>query len=281
MSSPQLSKAVLIPMNGEQPDSDESQYIVVQFNPDSIKVTLSNTLKADSSGGDKTAAAQYVDKSESSLSIQLIFDTTVARNSKADFSFQDGSQHSATSSQEANSDVRKQTKAIADKFMKPQSSDSDSEHPAAPLRCRFQWGAFVFVGMLSSYNETLDYFSPEGIPLRATLALSFKEDRYQFESIDVKADARKTPTFSPGGSNVSASDAARDSGKKPKAWREIALFNGLENPRLSSSLGLNIPKQNMNKNQMGFNSGRSSSLGTGIPGAFLPSGSTKQYRNKV
>ncbi len=286
MASPQLARAVLIPMNGDQPDPDQSKYILVQFNPTSLKVGLSNTLKADNAGGSTPTAAQYVEKSESSLAVQLLFDTTIARDATTTFLDANGAERSATAAFEANSDVRIQTKAIAASFMQPQNPDS--EQPAAPLRCRFQWGAFAFVGMLSSYNETLDYFSPEGIPLRATLALSFKEDRYQFETLDVAAAKREQPVFSPGGENISAADAAVAGGKKPTDWRDVAIFNGIENPRASFSAGVMIPGVSLSLSAganlgrgsdasaaVGFKTGASAALGTDIPGAFVALRSSK------
>lgn len=136
---PELAKAKLIPLDEAGAESNEIAHINVQFNPSSLKVSLANTLKADSKSGDSGSAAQFVDKSSSSLSIELMFDTSVASNEA-----------------EANSDVRIQTQKIADAFMKPiEGSDNKL---LAPARCRFQWGAFKFVGMMGSYNETLDFF---------------------------------------------------------------------------------------------------------------------------
>ena len=76
----------------------------------------------------------------------------------------------------ADSDVRTLTKRIAETFMKPQDAGSNR---LGPLALPFPVGQLSVHGMLSSYSETLD-FRAEGILLRATLALTFKEDRYQF-----------------------------------------------------------------------------------------------------
>lgn len=280
-SSPPLTKAVLIPMNGDQPETDETQHIIVQFNPTSLRVTLSNTLKAENAGGETSNAAQYIDKSESTLAVQLLFDTTVpGAVSGSTGTPSNDTQRTQTQSRasqadhEANTDVRLLTKAIADVFMQPQNPEA--ERPSAPKRCRFQWGAFVFVGMVSSYNETLDYFSPEGVPLRATLALTLKEDRYQFETDpNTTISERNQPTFAPGGEDVSAASATRAANKKPQQWRELALFNGMENPRLSAQSGLSIPGVSLGASVgisanagLGFRVGNSAALGTNIPGAF-------------
>lgn len=226
MSDINIARAKMIPMEGDNPVTDERQHIEVQFNPATLKVTLSNSLKADNKGGGSGSknAAQFVEKSESSLSIELLFDTTIKWKAV-----------------EANSDVRIQTKRIAEQFMQPQ--DPKSKRPKAPKRCRFQWGRFQFTGMVSSYSETLDFFAPEGIPLRATLALTLKEDRYQFD-MDEKspaAAARAMPTFASGGNNVSAAQATQAAGGNPRDWRTLANANDLENPRSTPASGVSVP----------------------------------------
>jgi len=226
MSELQYARAKLIPMNGDQVETDESKHIQVQFNPATLRVTLANTMRAENrsgSGGNSSAAAQFVEKSESSLAVELIFDTSMPPQGVA-----------------ANSDVRKLTQKIAETFMKPQ--DGDSNRPRAPKKCRFQWGAFKFTGMLSAYNETLDFFAPEGIPLRATLSLTFKEDRYQFDMDEsVRAAQREVPRFVPTSNATSADRAAQNAGEDPKQWRDVATFNGLENPRFTPDGGVQIP----------------------------------------
>lgn len=237
MPQVQIAKAVLIPMNGDQVDTDLSRHIVVQFNPASLRVSLSNTLKADNRGGASGAAAQYVDKSESSLAVELLFDTSVAHVEQL---LGEGGTVQHETRVEANSDVRRLTRRIAEAFMKPLGPESD--RPGAPRRCRFQWGSFQFTGMVSSYNETLDFFAPEGIPLRATLSLTLKEDRYQFDLDErIAAGQRQAPSFAPGGPGISADRAAQAAGRDPRAWREAARFNALENPRFTPPGGIALP----------------------------------------
>ncbi|HMW80420.1 MAG TPA: hypothetical protein PLR94_08150 [Accumulibacter sp.] len=226
MAGPQIAHARLIPMNGDQVESDETKHIAVQFNPATLRLTLANTLHANSAGGSggRRPAAQYVDKSESSLAVELVFDTTCEQPGAP-----------------ANSDVRKLTGKIAEAFMKP--LDPDSARPRAPQRCRFQWGSFMFTGMLASYGESLDFFAPEGIPLRATLALTFKEDRYQFDLDEsVQAAARQQPSFAAGGGGQSAAQATQAAGGNPRQWRSVADLNQLENPRFTPDGGVLVPR---------------------------------------
>lgn len=228
MDAPTIVRAKLIPMVGERPSTDESTHIDVQFNPATLRVTLANTLRAARGGG----AAQYVDKSESTLAVELVFDTSV------DAQFGGGSGGSRTVA--ANTDVRTLTRRIAEAFMKPQAAARGGQ-PQAPQRCRFQWGSFQFTGMLASYGETLDFFAPEGIPLRATLALSFKEDRYQFDQTATQAAAREAPTLGGGGAGQSAASAAQAAGGDPRDWRALATLNDLDNPRFTAAAGVLVP----------------------------------------
>lgn len=259
MSQPQIAKAILIPMDGDKVVTDTSLHIVVQFNPASLKVSLSNSLKADSKGG-AGAAAQFIDKSESSLSVELLFDTT--RDMSHNVAYKaDGANYGGDFKVAANSDVRKLTQRIAAAFMQPQG---DAETPKAPQKCRFQWGSFQFTGMLSSYGETLDFFAPEGIPLRATLSLTLKEDRYQFDmDASVQAGKREAPTFAKvppmpppgepaGAKDATANEAAKNAGRPESDWRAIAQYNNAENPRFMTGDNVLIPPQG-------------SATGSGIP----------------
>jgi hypothetical protein len=227
-----LVKAVLIPMVGDSPVDDSKQYIYVQFNPESLKVGLSNSIRADSGSKAASSGVQFVDKSESTLRVSLVFDTSVAREATKE---RTNTKHSA------NTDVRILTNRIASEFMQPQKRSDGSL--LAPKLCRFQWGAFVFVGMLTSYNENLDFFSPEGIPLRSTLALSFKENRYSFKTRETPASDRQRPSFIKA-SNKGIAQSLADNGEESKDWREAATLNDIENPRQP-----NVSKNNKNNHQ--------------------------------
>lgn len=282
MSDIQITRARLVPMNGANP-APETDWIPVQFNPNSLRITYSNTLAAERSTGNRPSPApQYIDKSESSLAVQLIFDTSVAgkllqpgTSSSAPSGASTGAGGSLTAeNHQANSDVRLLTKKIADTFLNPEQAPESGGH-RVPRRCRFEWGAFIFTGMISSYNETLDFFAPEGIPLRATVALTLKEDAYQFNVQNIQANQRQVPTFSSADSGSGAAQAAAANNKDPKQWRDIALFNGIEDVRSIGRAALSVPNVDLEKIPgrtgsavTGFGVGASVSLGSNIPGAF-------------
>lgn len=252
-----LAKAKLIPIVNGQPSPDESTHIVVQFNPTSLRLNISNNTQADTAGGNSGNSAQYVDRSSSTLTIQLLFDTSVA---------QEGI--------EANTDVRVLTNRIVSTFLVPQQTPQ-GQSPQAPARCRFQWGSFAFVGMLSSYGETLDFFAPEGIPLRSTLALSLKEDRYEFQrdaSVRAQRDA-PPPLFAAVPSNASVNQVIEAAGQAGDQWRQTALANGIEDPRqMPPGVVLAPPRQPASQGRNGgFTGGLADTLGAGVPGVnFAP-----------
>ncbi len=273
----------LIPVSGNNNTPDMENAVDVQFNPVSLKVTLSNTLKENERGG-SSRAAQFVDKSSSSLAVELLFDTTYINTNEGE------SQNDI----EQGSDVRDQTKKIAERFVKPVEAGEEME---APKRCLFQWGSFEFVGMVENYEETLDYFSKEGRPLRAKVVLKLKEDRYQFRQRrdGVAAAQLDTPTLSPTGNNDNGTSQHTNpvpgGSKGTGNWRDTALYNGIENPRLPNASVLAVPKVSAGASvgvkvsgtsvrstfaaqPPAFSFGASASLGTKVAGAFAVGGSS-------
>jgi len=265
-------RAKLIPVTGanDQPEMDAA--VDVQFNPATLKVSLSNTLKENPRGGN-SRSAQFVDKSSSSLAVELIFDTTRI-DSQAEAIYRERAQAEGRDRQAITpgSDVRLLTKPIAEAFCMPVES---GDQMLAPKRCLFQWGAFEFMGMVDSFDETLDFFSPEGRPLRATVALKLSEARYQFRNRDVEQAERDTPTLTPtGNSNEPAgSDGpGQDAGPlqsgvagKPQNWRDTALYNGIENPRMPSAALLATPSVSMGASLgAGASAGMSVSAGASV-----------------
>lgn len=245
MSTPQLAHAQLIPIENGEPDLEQA--IEVQFNPTSLQVNLTNNLRAAENGAD--TQTQYIESSSSKLAIQLLFDST-----------------------SDSTDVRLKTIRIAEQFMQPRGEDNQ-----APKSCRFQWGSFSFDGMLQGYDETLDYFSPEGIPLRSSLSLNFVENRYQFEIDEsVQATRGDLPTLTPAAAADSVDRSNSKAGASPREWRATALFNGIESARFPNSATISVPsvrvqarlQAQLKTNVGGFNTGLSASLGSGIPGAF-------------
>ena len=206
--------------------------VEIQFNPASLTVAMANTLgENERDDGDKPA--QFVDKSSSTLTVELVFDTTDQYFTR---DVKDADGNSTGKTEEARVDVRTLTQAIAVNFMRQETVGDDT---AAPKRCLFAWGTFAFVGVMETLDETLEFFSPEGTPLRATVSLKISESRFQFRTEEAKAAERDTPTLGSGGSDVAGANT--DAGKDDKDWRDTAMYNGVESPRTPSADSLAVP----------------------------------------
>jgi Contractile injection system tube protein len=182
----------------------------VHFNPVSLKHTIENTLE-DSSGG---SAKQYVKQSTAKLKMELVFDTT-----------HDGS------------DIRRVTDQIA-QFLQP-------DNQKVPPIVLFEWGVYKFQGMLESFDETLDFFSPNGVPLRAAVNISLSSQDKVFENSNYSSFDQQdsltpdvvdvpAPSAPTGGSNGQAVTDLASRGGDAMAGRAIASANGLETMRFAS-----------------------------------------------
>lgn len=144
---PHLEKAKLCAMKRDK-DEPLGADFPVQFNPSSMHLVLQSVSDAP-----KTPARQveqHLGSGNLTLSLDLHFDTA------------DEGQTGAPK------DVRDRTKQVA-QFMLPTTGSGDP-----PPRVRFSWGQFVVVGVMASYNEDIDLFSPEGAPLRAKVSISIR-----------------------------------------------------------------------------------------------------------
>jgi hypothetical protein len=125
-------------------------------------------------------------------------------------------------------DVRIDTEKIV-KLMKP-----DEQNNNAPSVVLFDWGTFKFKGMVESYKETIDFFSPTGVPLRASINLTLAQQDKVFDSNrdpDGAPPPEPVEAFTPQGDSVT--DVASRGGN-PGATRALAAANSLESIRFPS-----------------------------------------------
>jgi len=230
---PALVKAQLIELQaGTDQAKASGQTVTVQFNPETLKVSFANQI-ATPSGGDQsqgTAGMQFVGAGTTKLSLTLWFDVTVKDDDPVD-------------------DVRRLTQQVV-YFMTPQPSDSDAKK-LVPPQLRFAWGSFLFDGIVDSLEESLEFFSPEGKPLRASVALAMSQQKIlQAKFGDGSKQPRRPGTqplaAAPSGASLQGMAAA--AGKSD--WQSIASANGIEDPLrmqpgtlidLHASAGLSLP----------------------------------------
>jgi hypothetical protein len=205
-------------------DGGAAKKVTVQFNPQTLKVTLSN----QNAGGDQPAggAAQFVGQGATKLALELWFDVQLP--------LPEGTEDPA-------GDVRNLTRDVA-YFMTPQEVTRDGETGLVPPGVQFLWGSFLFKGTVDSMEETLEHFSEDGRPLRAgvTLALSKQDLTFEFGTAGNGgaggaggagggAPAGTRP-LQPAREGETVQQAAARAGVKD--WQQVAQANGIENPRL-------------------------------------------------
>ena len=227
---PALVKAELRQLDANfQKEINDASATVVQFNPDSLKVSFANQIATPSGSGDQNGpqARQFVGAGTTKLAVTLYFDVT----------------SELPPGLPQVDDVRKLTQRVA-YFITPAGEPANQPTKFIPPAVRFIWGSFIFDGIMESLEETLDFFSPGGQPLRATVAIGLSQQKitaFQFKDVPPPPAATLqggqpagTAPFSeaPAGASLQ-SMVANQPGLGPGAdWQSIALANGIENPRL-------------------------------------------------
>jgi nucleoid-associated protein YgaU len=225
---------ILYEQHGRQQGS-----IQALFNPSEISLSRTATWERQRTVGLGTATTHDMDQEFRSVeaqtfSIELFFDTYESRSGAMSWL----PVASAT-------DVRLHTDPIAALL------EVDQELHRPPV-CQLLWGAFdIFTGVLTSLDQRFTLFLQDGTPVRATLTCSFVEATVQaagpagglggalareLHSADVARtrQLRRDDTLH--------SLAAEEYGD-PSLWREIAMANGIVNPRvLVPGTVLTIPK---------------------------------------
>ncbi len=221
-----LAKAELRQLDAEfKNEISRANWAKVQFNPETLKVTFANQIAAPSGGGDKngTPSMQFVGAGTTKLALQLWFDVNAEM----------------PEGQAAVNDVRKLTQKVA-YFITPQQTD-DSPPKFVPPVVRFLWGSFQFDGIMESLEESLEFFSDDGRPMRASVSLALTQQKIQ--KFVIKDTGAQPGTNRPGGaapgtqplSQAPAGSSVQgmaDSQGKGDSWQGIAAANGIENPRI-------------------------------------------------
>jgi hypothetical protein len=216
--SGQLEKAYLQKLDSDFKTPSSPEYKVnVQFNPETLKVTYANQISTPASpkSSSGTPAQQFVGTGTTKLSLQLWFDVTAEMPTGM-----------------TERDVRKLTEKVA--FFITPDEENNNVIPAV----RFIWGSFQFDGLMESLEESLEFFSNEGIPLRASMSLGLSRQKIaKFAFTDkkgtqpgaVKSKGTRKLAAAPAGATLQGIAAAQG---KASNWQAIAAANNIENPRL-------------------------------------------------
>ncbi len=234
MTTPtQTAKAQLRKLS---PQGEELDKFDVQFNPESLKVTFTNQMQppqqqtaSDNSRG--TSATQFVGKGATKFSVVLWFDVNAELPP------------GLVKTPDEGTDVRKLTNKVVD-LIRVESATAQGDQPVPPA-VRFVWGSFRFDGMIESIDQSLEYFSPQGVPLRASITLNMTQQSVEYLFEPVPADNRRaapgaarmpsglpagTSPVTPAPAGATLPGMAASIGKAGN-WQAIAEANGIENPR--------------------------------------------------
>lgn len=224
MSNPvRLEKAELRQLDADlRNEVKRENWAKLQFNPESLKVSFANQIQTPAGAGDQsgTPSRQFVGAGTTKLSLAVYFDASAP----------------VPEGESPVDDVRKLTQKVA-YFITPQAEGKQFIPPAV----RFVWGSFQFDGIMDGLDENLEFFSPEGKPLRASMTLSLSQQRItKFSFRDTggggmpgTGGGSPTPGTRPlaeasAGATVQGLAASAGLGGN---WQGIASANGIENPR--------------------------------------------------
>jgi hypothetical protein len=217
---PQVAKATLTALPGGTP-------LPVHFNPASLVYSVENSV-AQQAGNPKKA--QYVAQFSGKLTMDLQFDTT-----------------------DTGSDVRTVTNQVA-LFMQasgnasaaaqnsaPPSANGNSSGPPpkAPPVLMFQWGTYQFQGIMDSFKETIDFFSADGIALRALVSIGLSRQDNVFDEGANLSGPTNSGSLVPSSSTDSAQSMATRGGD-PSAARQLGADNGLESLRFTGGASMQV-----------------------------------------
>lgn len=197
-----LRKAQLV-IEEPHEEQEKDRVIPVHFNPTEYQLNKANTFAEIPIPGLETPPIQYIRGASEKLTLDLLVDTSDTLD-----------------------DVREK---YVDKLRNLLNIKGKLH---APPIVSFVWDKDIFKGVIESLNVTYQLFTPEGVPLRAKLALVLKE--YRPVEIQVKERPKSSPDVEKSytvrrGDTLSSIAAAvyRD----PAAWRAIARANRIRDPR--------------------------------------------------
>ncbi len=163
-----IKHATLTPLTDDTGKKDPSaKALTVQFNPETLEVTARSKLQEETGEKQDQTPVQVVAGTERSLSLQLIFDETLT-----------------------GADVRNQTSLLismmqaGDAVLKEYDKGKKDKKVKVPKLVIFEWGNFAFKGVIAECNETLDYFSPDGVPLRSSISFTMQERESVFAAVE-------------------------------------------------------------------------------------------------
>jgi hypothetical protein len=279
-----LKKASITPQTDEtgralSDGQQESRRCVVDFNPETLEYNLSGTTAS----GRGNRPAQSVSESTSRLTMELVFDTTTTgsdvryKTHKLVQMFDPVQNNGGGAGAGGGiggagspSDVPSQNDAPPQDIPQSPSSDEPRRVPSIVI---FEWGTIRFEGYISSYSETMELFSSEGIPLRCAVSLTITQQERSFAppdkaqtasgingQLDLGSSAMSLNLGAGVGLSMSMSVGIGASG----SMKGIAEFNGIESLRMPEVDSVLVAGAGAGGGPVAFSAGAGAGFGAGI-----------------
>ena len=204
-----LEKAFIQPLDEKGVPMGEQ--INVLFNPNEYSIEKSNQFQNSAIPGLAVPITQFVSGNGETLTMELFFDTYAIQQ-----------------------DVREYTGRVTSLM------NIDSRLHAPPT-CMFKWGDMSFKAVLERVSQKFTMFLESGIPVRATLNVTFKEYKTISEQLHGPNSSEKTRQRIIQQGEQLWHVALREYGD-PAKWRLIASFNGIDNPRkIEAGISITVP----------------------------------------
>jgi hypothetical protein len=208
--SARFKRASITPFDEAGRRTLDDQAVPFDFNPETLTLKTSSGQSRDRARQGRQQA-QTVGASSATLSFEAVFDGTRPR---------DGEDGRAPAQEEA-LDVRLRTRPLALLIQAAPEQQAGGGQAGgkgggnkqpAPKRVQFRWGSILFNGLITSYQETFDYFSPGGVPLRSKVQITLTEQNFDYEIDSAeRAGARAAAGGAPAGLRDAADAAGADS----------------------------------------------------------------------
>lgn len=164
-----LAKATLLRLKeikGESGDTKrwepDGRAVAVQLNPTSLRFQRSNNVApGESQGQADSPKRMHPSSSPATVTFDLEFDTADEGTTERPI------------------DVRTRSALLRQFTEQPKKGSNDK---TLPPRAQFQWGPFIFNGLVTQFSEELDYFALDGTPLRSKVSITMEEQDLDYEN---------------------------------------------------------------------------------------------------
>ncbi len=186
--------------------------IPVQFNPEEYTLNRDINYAQAAIPGRSAPLLQFAHGNLQTLDLELLIDTY--------------EEHSGGIANRAGADVRVLVKKVTDLMQIDPSTH-------APPVLLFVWGSLSFTCVLAKASQKFIMFRPDGVPVRAKVAVTFNE--FTNPELEAKEVKRETADYSrlhvvAQGETLSA--IAARAYDNPSLWRPIAICNRIDDPRM-------------------------------------------------